>query len=150
MAVGRSLRASSRRSGTQCSSSLQPFQKGTWARESQGGVGGRPFLLGAISHPHSTPAPLSTTLDTGFVFSALSTDTTLLFLVLLPKCPPLINTWLKTQLLLGLSTEPVAQNTHPPHRAVPVHIYCGGQGLRYWGYRMRKTASAVSSWGRTV
>lgn len=41
MAVGRSLRASSRRSGTQCSSSLQPFQKGTWARERQVWVAGK-------------------------------------------------------------------------------------------------------------
>lgn len=56
MAVGRSLRASSRRSGTQCSSSLQPFQKGTWARESQGGVAGwplccRPSLTPSAHHP---------------------------------------------------------------------------------------------------
>lgn len=34
VAVGRSLRASRTRSGTQCSSSLQPFQKGT-CRENQ-------------------------------------------------------------------------------------------------------------------
>lgn len=85
MAVGRSLRASSRRSGTQCSSSLQPFQKGTCARESQGGVAGWLSLLPTGPHPHSTPAPHSTTLDMGFVFSALLPDDTLLFLLLLHR-----------------------------------------------------------------
>lgn len=82
MAVGRSLWASSRRSGTQCSSSLQPFQKGTCTRESQGGVAGWSSFLPASPPPDSVPAPLSTTLDTAFVFSALLTDTTLPFLML--------------------------------------------------------------------
>lgn len=91
MAVGRSLRASSRRSGTQCSSSLQPFQKGTWARGRQVWVAGKgthslqPVFPVGQPFPHSTPAPLSVALDTGFGFPALFTDTVLLLIMVLHR-----------------------------------------------------------------
>lgn len=38
MALGTSLRASRTRSGTQCSSSLHPFQNGTWWGRQDSGV----------------------------------------------------------------------------------------------------------------